>query len=81
MKFKDWENIFDDPSFWADLSPIQKKGIKKFIKEFGNTLLDELKMEEEKISKKDWTLQNLLTSVQTKKQINLKIKSLRELLK
>lgn len=28
---KNWKKDFDKPSFWADLKPIQKEGIKNFI--------------------------------------------------
>ncbi len=91
MKLKNWKKEFykrlnED---WFVKDGVVSRGVKQFMKDFGNALLDELEMEEEKISKKDWTLQNLLTSVaelkkltnQTKRQINYKIKSLRKLLK
>ena len=41
MNKKDWEKEFDKPSFWADLKPIQKKGIKRYI----NSLLAKQKKE------------------------------------
>ena len=87
MKLKNWKKEFykrlnED---WFVKDGVVSRGVKQFIKDFGNDLLDELKSEtthkycdayEHGIS-----CQKEMGADEQKRKTNLKIKSLRELLK